>query len=58
MLGGIKSYGKNKKINTCTIEELRERLAKLAHHDKTLNSQYAQHLIARISILEEQEKQK
>jgi hypothetical protein len=49
---------KNKKINTCTIEELRERLAKLAHHDKTLNSQYAQHLIARISILEEQEKQK
>ena len=49
---------KNKKINKCTIEELRERLTNLARHDKTLNSQYAQHLIARINILEEQEKQK
>jgi hypothetical protein len=42
---------RRKKINQCTLEELNERLEKLQLHDKTLNSDYAQHLLARINTL-------
>ena len=37
---------KNKKINQLTLKEIEKRIEDLYHHDKTLNSQYAKHLIA------------
>jgi hypothetical protein len=49
---------KRKKINQCTLEELNERLSSLSKHDKTLNSLYAGHLLARIKFLQSQEKNK
>ena len=42
---------KNKKLNYCTLEELQDRLNALSQHDKTLNSLYAQHILARIETL-------
>jgi len=42
---------KNKKINKLTIKDIEKRIEDLYYHDKTLNSQYAKHLISRKNYL-------